>query len=60
MSLGTTRRRALVAPTLLGLVAAPLAVLATSAPAQAAGPGLVINEVYGGGGGGVVAPWCEE
>ena len=53
MSLGTTRRRALVAPTLLGLVAAPLAVLATSAPAQAAGPGLVINEVYGGGGGGV-------
>ena len=46
----TTRRRGLVAPTLLGLIAAPLAVLATSAPAQAAGPGLVINEVYGGGG----------
>jgi 5'-nucleotidase len=53
MSFGTTRRRALVAPTLLGLVAAPLAVLATAAPAEAAGPGLVINEVYGGGGGGV-------
>ncbi len=46
----TTRHRGLVAPTLLGLIAAPLAVLATSAPAQAAGPGLVINEVYGGGG----------
>ena len=51
--LGTTRHRRLVAPTLLGLIAAPLAVLATSAPAHAAGPGLVINEVYGGGGGGV-------
>jgi hypothetical protein len=51
--LTTTRRRGLVAPTLLGLVAAPLAVLAISAQAQAAGPGLVINEVYGGGGGGV-------
>ena len=47
----TTRYRGLVAPTLLGLIAAPLAVLVTSAPAQAAGPGLVINEVYGGGGG---------
>ena len=50
MLFGTTRHRGLVAPTLLGLIAAPLAVLATSAPAQAAGPGLVINEVYGGGG----------
>ena len=46
----STRHRGLVAPTLLGLIAAPLAVLVTSAPAQAAGPGLVINEVYGGGG----------
>ncbi len=46
----TTRHRGLVAPTLLGLIAAPLAVLATSVPAHAAGPGLVINEVYGGGG----------
>ena len=46
----TTRPRGLVAPTLLGLIAAPLAVLATSVPAHAAGPGLVINEVYGGGG----------
>ena len=53
MLLATTRRQGLVAPTLLGLIAAPLAILATSAPAQAAGPGLVINEVYGGGGGGV-------
>ena len=53
MLFGTTRHPGLVAPMLLGLVAAPLAVLATSGPAQAAGPGLVINEVYGGGGGGV-------
>ncbi|HET9419949.1 MAG TPA: 5'-nucleotidase C-terminal domain-containing protein [Nocardioides sp.] len=53
MLLASTRHRGLIAPTLLGLIAAPLAILATPGPAQAAGPGLVINEVYGGGGGGV-------
>ena len=43
-----TRRRGLIATSVLGLLAAPLALVA--APAQAASTGLIITEVYGGGG----------
>ena len=47
-----SRRRGVSAGAILGLVAAPLAALATTAPAQAvpAGNALVISEAYGGGG----------
>ncbi len=47
-----SRRRGLVLGAALGLVIAPLTVIATSAPALAdpAGGGLVIREVYGAGG----------
>ena len=44
----SSRRRGLVAASVLGLLAAPLALIA--APAQAASTGLLITEVYGGGG----------
>jgi hypothetical protein len=47
--LGTlSRRRGLVTASVLGLLAAPLALIAS--PAQAASSGLIITEVYGGGG----------
>ena len=42
-----SRRRGLIASSVLGLLAAPLALVA---PAQAASTGLIITEVYGGGG----------
>ncbi|WP_139984016.1 ExeM/NucH family extracellular endonuclease [Nocardioides litoris] len=47
-----SRRRALTGTLLAGLVAAPLALGSTSSPASAnpSGTGLVISEVYGGGG----------
>ncbi len=46
-----SRRRGVIAAATLGLIATPLAVLATATPAQAApSTGLVISEVYGGGG----------
>lgn len=44
----TSPRRGLVASAVLGLLAAPLALIAT--PAQAASTGLIITEVYGAGG----------
>ncbi|MCW2814317.1 MAG: Endonuclease/exonuclease/phosphatase, partial [Nocardioides sp.] len=52
MSTHTPRRRALIGTLVAGLVASPLA-LGLTAPAQAApSTGLVISEVYGGGGNG--------
>ena len=44
------RSRALIAATTLGLIAAPLSLHARPPQANPAGTGLVISEVYGGGG----------
>ncbi len=47
-----SRRRAVIAPAILAMLASSFSLLLTTAPAQAnpAGTGLVISEVYGGGG----------